>query len=351
MSPFRLNEKQLSQIPALQVLMNLGYTYLSPAETLRERLGKTSNVLLENILREQLKRMNRIHFKGESYLFSEENIQSAIQKLKSIKFDGLQKTNEAVYDLITLGEGFEQSIDGNSKSFPLRYIDWKKPSNNVFHVTAEFSVERTRSTETARPDVVLFVNGIPLAVIECKAPNIEVDQAISQSIRNQSDAYIPKLFTTVQLVMGVNKNAAQYATVGTGKKFWGVWKEELALPIDDCRLPNESRLQANQSKIVNRKSEISSAVNTSLGDGEKEKLFSGAFSVARAFFDSLEEEGERLVTEQDRALFSLCRPERLLELAFKFTVFDGGVKKIARYQQYFGLFTNVRFLEAFRSPI
>lgn len=317
MSSFRFNEKVLSQIPALQVLMNLGFTYLPPEAALKERLGKYGNVLLENILREQLKRINRIQYKGGDYLFSEENIQSAIQKLKNIKFDGLQKTNEAVYDLITLGTALEQSIEGDSKSFNLRYIDWKDWRNNVFHVTAEYSVERTRSTETARPDIVLFVNGIPLAVIECKAPDVEVEQAVSQSIRNQGDDYIPKLFIYTQLVMGISKNAAQYATAGTGKKFWGVWKEDFTLPTDDCRL------------------KIEDAVNAPLSAEKKDKLFSGEFAIARAFFDGLENEGERLVTEQDKALFALCRPERLLEIAFKFTVFDGGIKKIARYQQFF----------------
>ncbi len=315
MSSFRFNEKYLSQIPALQVLVNLGFTYLPPEAALKERLGKFSNVLLENILREQLKRINRIQYKGGEYLFSEENIQSAIQKLKTIKFDGLQKTNEAVYDLITLGTALEQSIEGDSKSFNLRYIDWKNFANNVFHVTAEFSVERSRSNESACPDIVLFVNGIPLAVIECKAPDIEVDQAVSQSIRNQSDEFIPRLFTSAQLVMAINKNEAQYATVGTGKKFWAVWKEEL--PVDSCSL------------LVDR------VVNKALSGEDKHMLFSGEFAVARRFFDELEGSGERLVTEQDKALFALCRPERLLELAYKFTVVDGGIKKIARYQQYF----------------
>ena len=103
-------------------------------------------------------------------MFSEENIQSAIQKLKTVQYDGLQKTNEAIYDLITLGTALEQTIEGDSKSFTLNYIDWKNPANNAFHAVAEFSVERARSTETARPDIVLFVNGIPLVVIECKAP-------------------------------------------------------------------------------------------------------------------------------------------------------------------------------------
>lgn len=336
MSPFRFNEKYLSQIPALQVLVNLGFTYLPPDQALKARLGKFSNVLLENILREQLKRINRIQHKGGDYLFSEENIQSAIQKLKTVKFDGLQKTNEAVYDLITLGTALEQSIEGDSKSFNLRYIDWKNFSNNVFHVTAEFSVERSRSNESARPDIVLFVNGIPLAVIECKAPNVDVDQAVSQSIRNQSDEFIPRLFSSVQLVMAVNKNTAQYATVGTGKKFWGVWKEEFKLR--NTQKPQNGTAQdlfELRNTRNTRNITLEEAVNTPLGDEDKSRLFSGEFAAARQVFDELDVQGERLVTEQDKALFALCRPERLLELAYTFTVFDGGIKKIARYQQYF----------------
>ena len=312
MTGFRFNEKYLSQIPALQLLHNLGYEYLTPEKALAQRQSKSGNVLLEGILREQLKRLNRINHKGREFLFSEENIQTAIQKLKSVKYDGLLKTNEAIYDLITLGTALEQSIDGDSKSFNLNYIDWRNWERNTFHMTAEYSVERSRSTVPARPDIVLFVNGMPLAVIECKSPKMGVEQAISQSIRNQSDDFIPKLFVYAQLVMGVNKNSAQFATAGTAAKFWGIWKE-----------------------LRDKDTDIAGCVNTLLSKEQKDRLFSGEFAIARKFFDAHEAEGERLVTEQDKAIYSLCRPERLLELAFKFTVFDGGIKKIARYQQYF----------------
>jgi len=312
MNGFRFNEKYLSQIPALQLLINLGFEYLPPAKALAARQGKTGNILLEEILREQLKRLNCIYYKGRDFLFSEENIQTAIQKLKNIKYDGLLKTNEAVYDLITLGTALEQTIEGDSRSFNLNYIDWRNWERNVYHVTAEYSVERSRSTETARPDIVLFVNGIPLAVIECKSPQVGIDQAVSQSIRNQRDDYIAKLFASVQLLIGVNKNEAKYATVGSSAKFWSLWKE-----------------------LWDKESDVFGFVQKCLTDDQKDQLFSGEFAVTRAFFDAQETEGNRLVTEQDKALYSLCRPERLLELAFKFTVFDGGVKKIAHYQQYF----------------
>ncbi|MBL6956223.1 MAG: type I restriction endonuclease subunit R [Chlorobium phaeobacteroides] len=318
MSDFQINEKHLSQIPALQLLIGLGYEYLTPGEALLERQQRMSNVLLENVLRNQLKAINRINFKGGVYLFSEENIQSAIQKLKNIKYDGLQKTNEAVYDLITLGTAMEQTIEGDSKSFTLNYVDWRNPERNAFHVTVEYSVERSRSTETVRPDIVLFVNGIPFCVIECKSPQIEVDQAVSQSIRNQNDAYIPKLFVYTQLLLALNKNRAMYATTGTAVRFWSVWKEP-GLTTDD-----ETTKDTKSTKLKELERLIQESLDYRV-DPDDFSL-SSVLSVAQNL---------RIVTEQDKSLYALCRPERLLELAWKFTVFDGGLKKIARYQQYF----------------
>lgn len=309
---FRFNEKYLSQIPALQQLISLGFKYLTPEQAVSERQGKYGNVLLEEILRTQLKAINRIQYRGQEYLFSEENIQSAIQKLKNVKWDGQQKTNEAVYDLLTLGTALEQTIEGDSKSFTLRYIDWGDWKNNIYHVTAEYSVERTRSNETARPDIVLFVNGIPFTVIECKSPKEEVTKAVEQLIRNQQAEYIPTLFSYVQLVMGVNKNVAMYATAGTARKFWSVWQE-----------------------LQDKEKDVEACISKPLMSEDKNILFSGDFAVARKFFDEMESAGGRQVTEQDKTIFSLCRPERLLELSHRFTIFDGGIKKIARYQQYF----------------
>ena len=325
MCEFATNEKHLSQIPALQLLIGLGFEFLTPAEALCERQDRTSNVLLENILRNQLKEINRIRYKGSEYLFSEENVQSAIQKLKNVKYDGLLKTNEAIYDLITLGTAMEQTIEGDSKSFNMNYIDWRNPGRNKFHVTVEYSVERSRSTETARPDIVLFVNGIPFCVIECKAPQVEVEQAVSQSIRNQNDDYIPKLFIYSQMVLALNKNSAMYATTGTAAKFWGVWKEP--------------QMDSGEREFE----KLAAVVNQPLAEDVVVRI-SSAFDVKPEAFT-----GTRLVTEQDKSLFSLCRPERLLELAWKFTVFDGGIKKIARYQQYFVIKSTLNRVKHFDS--
>lgn len=308
---FRFNEKYLSQLPALQLFMQMGYAYLPPNDVLPLRQGKRSNVLLEPILRTKLQELNRITFRGQEYHFSEANIQDAIQRLKNIKYDGLLKTNEDIYDLLTLGTSLEQTIEQNTKSYSLRYIDWRDWRNNAFHVTAEFPVERTRSVHTCRPDIVAFVNGIPFIVIECKAPHIDMEEGVKQLIDYQRDDNIPKLFTYAQLLIATNRNASKYATVGTGSKFWAVWKERL--------IPDE---------------EIDAAVHIPLTNPQKAALFTEPFTIARSHFEQLFDAGSRLLTDQDRTLYRLCRPDRLLELAYQFTVFDGGIRKIARYQQF-----------------
>lgn len=308
-------EDHISQIPAIQLLLNLGYSYLTPAEALKLRGGRQSEVILDGILEEQLRKNNRIHYHGEEYAFSEGNIQAAIQAIKAFPFDGLIRTNERIFDLLSLGKSFQQSIYGDVKSFQLNYIDWDNPENNVFHVTAEFPVERTGSHETRRPDIVLFVNGIPLVVIECKRPDIKepMEAAIKQQVRNQKDDEIPKLFLYSQILLGLSKTEAMYATTGTPLKFWSIWRED---NIDD---------------------ELFKLINNLLSENQKERLFSDPFTYMRPYFDELEAQDYRKVTEQDRIIHALCRPERLLEIVYRFILYDAGEKKITRYQQYFSV--------------
>ena len=308
-------EDHISQIPALQLLQNLGWEYLTPAETVSLRSGKLSGVILDGILIPQLRKLNKIRFKGGEYEFSEGNIQSAMQALKDMLFDGLVRTNEKIYDLLVLGKSLSQTIDGDTKSFPLFYIDWNPETfltNNVFHVTEEFEVERTASHETRRPDLVLFVNGIPLAVIECKRPDLKepIDQAISQHLRNQRDDEIPKLFLYTQLLLAVSKNEAKYGTTGTALKFWSVWKEDVDAELAPYLTHNRHGNKADTSWLISRFNQVSEE--------------------QAAYFTS-----PREITVQDRAIYSLCRPERLLDLTFNYTLFDAGEKKVARYQQFF----------------
>ena len=307
-------EDHISQIPALQLLQNLGWEYLKPGETVTLRGGKLSGVILDGILIPQLCKLNKIRFKGSEYEFSEANIQSAVQAIKEVLYDGLIRTNEKIYDLLVLGKSLSQTIDGDTKSFPFFFIDWNRETfltNNAFHVTEEFEVERTASHETRRPDLVLFVNGIPLAVIECKRPDLKeaIEQAISQHLRNQRDDEIPKLFLYSQLLLVVSKNDAKYGTTGTALKFWSVWKEDVEAVLGPL-------------------------VNKPLSKLQKDRLFADRYAYVRDYFEQLEKQ-PREITPQDRTLYSLCRPERLLDLIFSYTLFDAGDKKVARYQQFF----------------
>ena len=226
-------EDHISQIPALQLLQKLGYVYLSPAETEILRGGKTSNVLLDDILRKQLKEINsdkRISSTKTTYI-SDANIENGIRALKELPMnEGYIAACETVYDLITLGKAFEQNFDGDKKSITLQYIDWNPGSfltNNVFHVTEEYSVMRSASKEHYRPDLVLFVNGIPLCVIECKRPDMKepLAQAISQHLRSQQEDGIRALYVYAQVIISIATQEASYATNATPEKFWSKWEE------------------------------------------------------------------------------------------------------------------------------
>jgi type I restriction enzyme R subunit len=142
------SEVPISQIPALQLLQKLGYNYLSPEEVAVERRGKQRFVLLEGILAKQLRRLNSFEIRAQRHNFSDESIAKAIEMLREPLYDGLVRTSEKVYDLLTLGESFEQKVDGELRSPQLRFIDWKHPFNNVFHVTAEFEVERHKRVKS-----------------------------------------------------------------------------------------------------------------------------------------------------------------------------------------------------------
>ena len=113
-----------SQIPALQLLINMGYQYLSPEEANVMRGGRRSKVVLEGVLEKQLTKLNQITFKNKAYDFSDANIRKAVLELTNIQLEGLIHTNESVYDLITLGKSLEQTIAGYTRSFSLKYIDW-----------------------------------------------------------------------------------------------------------------------------------------------------------------------------------------------------------------------------------
>ena len=315
MSTFRDGEVHNSQLSALHLLQTMkpGWTLLTKAEVGRERRGRLGNVLLEDILAAQLAKLNRIEQDGRFHPFSEANIRTAIEGLRTPEPLGLMTLNEKTTDLLQLGMSLDQTIEGVTRGRSLRYIDWDTPENNAFHTVAELDVEKAGSHETRRPDIVLFVNGIPLAVIECKAPYVDLGEGVDQIITYQRAGEIPHLFRGAQLVLAVKPAQAKYATIGTAAKFWSVWKEK---EFDD--------------------EAVARLVNAPLDADQTRRTFGDGFAEEQAPFEARRDEG-RTVTEQDRLIHSLCRPDRLLDLARRFTLFDLGIKKIARYQQFFAV--------------
>lgn len=281
------NEMTTSQRPAIEVLQKLGYKYISEEENKNLRNNILTDVIFKDMLAKKLNEINSYEYKGEKYKFSASTIGQAIKDLNEDLVTGLISTNEKIYDLLTLGKSYQENmVDGTKRSFDIKYIDFEHPENNDFYVTEEFSVLRMNGKDCARPDIILFVNGIPLAVIECKDASVPIIQAISQNIRNQKPDYIPQLFKFIQIVMAANKNETKYATCGTPDKFWSTWNEQYV---------------ERQNELLNK---------TVIG---------------------------RQVTKQDRDIISLFVKERFLELIKDFIIFEAGKKKICRYQQYFAV--------------
>src|SRR5690606_32213023 len=145
---------------------------LTPFEAEKMR-GNLHNVLLSNVLYTKLQTINSYEYGEQTFQFSDTNIQQAIRDLDEPLTNGLVKANESVYETILNGRSYSEFLpDGSKKSFTIQFIDWDNFDNNEFHLVEEFSVERMDGRGTVRPDIVLFVNGIPFAVIECKKASI-----------------------------------------------------------------------------------------------------------------------------------------------------------------------------------
>ena len=204
-------------------------------------------------------------------------ITKALDKLDKAAALGGSKTlydaNREVYGLLRYGARVSPGVGKHTVTVHL--IDWKNPAANHFAIAEEVTVT---GKNTKRPDIVLYVNGIAIAVLELKRSTVSVAQGIRQNLDSQKKNFIQPFFSTVQLVMaGNDTEGLRYGVIETREKYWLRWKEADA-PDDDA---STSHLLAE--------------------------------------------------------LGHLCAPDRLLELIHDFVVFDAGVKKICRHNQYFGV--------------
>jgi len=244
----------------------LGYTYLGDWEE-----EVRTQPIEEGILR------NYLLDKGYSVIQSQKAIDKVVKAANNLS-SGLYEANKEVYHLLRYGVTVREELGKPKETVWL--IDWKNVDSNQFAVAEEVTVQ---GKHTKRPDVVIYVNGIALGVIELKRSKVGVEQGIRQNLDNQKDAFIPKFFSTMQFVLaGNDTQGMRYGTIETPEKYFLTWKEE----------------------------------------SDKD-------------FDYL----------LDKHIYLFCEKHKLLELIHDFIVFDKGVKKLCRPNQYFGVKaaqTNVR---------
>lgn len=224
------NEANLSEDPAVEVLEALGFTYVAPEvhEAERDTLKET---VLSGRLEKALKKLNP--------WLSADSAKKVARSLMGLQAASLIEASEKVYTLLTYGVAIEQDGQPNRN---VRFFDFDSPTNNELVVTRQYTVKGVK--KHIRPDVVVLINGIPIAVVECKSPTLGEgwkQEAIDQFSRYQEleDKYrelgAPRLFETVQVIVASCGQAAVYGTVTTPHRFYAEWKTPWPLGLDRLR--------------------------------------------------------------------------------------------------------------------
>ena len=276
---------------SINLLQSLGYKFISREENLRLRGVKSSEVLFREILTKKLGEINGYEYKGKRYKFSQSNVLKAVDELAGVSLnEGLMFANERITNLLLLGTSLEENLeDGTRRSFSFKFIDFENLQNNDFYVTEEFEVSRVSQSDAQkhrRPDLVLFINGIPIVVIELKKSSVSFENGIKQLEKEQGKDEIAHLFKYIQLTIAANGSGARYGTTGTPFKFYSVWKEQ-----------DEAKAKESLKSLING----------------------------------------REVSALDMTLFALLSKDRLLRLVRHYIVFDKKMKKVCRYQQFFAI--------------
>ena len=316
-------EQYSAQLPALHLLCNMGWNFLTTAKALSLR-GSTREVLLKPRLIEILQ-SRRYEYKGQWFSLSPGGIDQIVRELSVLSLaEGLMPANERLYGKLALGITVTEFMPDGKKHQPtIHVIDWTDAAANRWDVTEELEVLCAQGTHHRTPDVVCYVNGIPLVVIEAKRPEsgggshpakAMVTEGISQHLRNQRPDEIPNLFAYAQVLLSISQTEGRYGTTHTAAKFWAKWREE---EFEDAH--------------------IQAIKNTALKPATRAELFDGKPTALVSYFDALWS-APMQATDQDRLLMSLLTPARLLEFLRGYVLFDRKVGKIvARYQQFFGI--------------
>jgi type I restriction enzyme R subunit len=316
------DEARQSQLPFVELLINMGYKYLPAEEVLKQRRNDTRNFILQDIAVKKLMEINEYEIDGVKYKFSEKDVRDVIDEIENIQYEGLIDTAQKIYNIIMPSSGgktIKVNHGGKADSKNFRFIDFKDIKNNDFHVSVEFTAS---GKQNIRPDIICFVNGIPFAVIENKKSSVDVIEAINQMNRNQGAEYCPKLYTYTQLLVATNGKELKYGTTGTLNKFYAVWKEKNI---------EEKDFEEKIKKLI----------QIPIG----EEIYAQILNDLNGYTKGHKQKTSRAITAQDKGVISLFEPERLIDLAKNFILFDAGVKKLSRYQQYFAIHKMLKRVE------
>lgn len=263
------NERHLQERVKKWLIDDLKYNFLGNLE------NQNNLPVINNLLRENLLSRNYSDYVIKQALDS-------LDKLINTQSGPLYKINQEIYNLIRYGANTK---DESGNYITVHYIDWLNTERNNFYLAEEVTVS---FAQKKRPDLVLYVNGIALGMIELKNSCVAVENGIRQIIRNQSPECIQEFFNPIQILMAGNgSQGLRYGVIETPEKFYLTWKED-----------------------INAKDSLSQKIRA-LQSQEKNILRDG--------------------------IISLCQHDRFLSLIHDFMIFDKGVKKIARHNQFFAV--------------
>lgn len=180
----RFEEEYSAKIPALVILSNLGWTFLPPEQAIALRNNQRSEVVLKTILYDVL-RKRRFMYAGKEYPLSDKSIDAIVAEISTPALnEGLTIANERIYNHILYGITVTEWVGGKKVNLTIPLIDWHTIQNNHFLFTEEFSVLGSNGLTTRVPDIVCFVNGLPLVVIEAKRPDGKKSRLLKKAYRN-----------------------------------------------------------------------------------------------------------------------------------------------------------------------
>lgn len=319
MSPPSARDPLGVHLSALRLLCELGWSFLSTTECLSLR-GSTREPILKPRL-VQFLQSRFFEYKGKRYPLSPLAVDHIARELMALSLgNGLMAANERFYRMLSLGIPVTEFMPDGKKHQPvIALIDWTRPEANRWEVTEHPAILSSQGTHHRTPDIVCYVNGLPLAVIEAKPPECRsdgrsmMDEGIRQHLHNQRPEEIPGLFVYAQLLLAISQRDGRYGTTQTPAKFWARWREHEFDEAHFVRLKRQGLSLETRTVLLADKT-----------------------AHRQADLEALTAEPQP-PTDLDRLFVGLLTPLRLLEILRGFIVFDRKAGKlIARYPQFFG---------------